>query len=177
MTMNSMARSLPNVSYAHFRIERISLTAAIPLLQIKTRVMTVWPPFLRTKSATALDGATSSELPPSKLRVLVLAMVGRGTARALRGGADCCAGSQSLLRQSCAKRGKHGSGNGHRASRFDSLPACVGGSGQGGREGDWVWPMITTSRRAGLECKNGRSKRSVCPRCSDGVGSDTRGRG
>jgi len=30
MTTNSMARSEPNVSYAHLRTERISLTAAIP---------------------------------------------------------------------------------------------------------------------------------------------------
>lgn len=36
MTVNSTARSSPNVSYAHFRIERISLTAAIPLLAMRT---------------------------------------------------------------------------------------------------------------------------------------------
>ena len=36
MTMNLMARSLPNISYAHRRIERIHFTAAIPLLAIKT---------------------------------------------------------------------------------------------------------------------------------------------
>lgn len=36
MTVNSIARSSPNVSYAHFRIERISLTAAIPLLAMRT---------------------------------------------------------------------------------------------------------------------------------------------
>jgi hypothetical protein len=31
-----MARSSPKVSYAHFRTERISLTAAMPLLAIRT---------------------------------------------------------------------------------------------------------------------------------------------
>ena len=36
MTVNWMARSSPNVSYAHFRTDRISLTAAIPLFAIRT---------------------------------------------------------------------------------------------------------------------------------------------
>jgi hypothetical protein len=36
MTVNSTALSSPKVSYAHFRTDRISFTAAIPLLAIKT---------------------------------------------------------------------------------------------------------------------------------------------
>jgi hypothetical protein len=36
MTVNWIARSSPNVSYAHFRTERISLTAAIPLFAMST---------------------------------------------------------------------------------------------------------------------------------------------
>lgn len=36
MTVNWIARSSPNVSYAHFRTERISLTAAIPLFAMRT---------------------------------------------------------------------------------------------------------------------------------------------
>jgi hypothetical protein len=36
MTVNWIARSSPKVSYAHFRTERISLTAAIPLFAMST---------------------------------------------------------------------------------------------------------------------------------------------
>ena len=36
MTVNCMALSFPKVSYAHFRTDRISLTAAIPLLAMST---------------------------------------------------------------------------------------------------------------------------------------------
>jgi len=36
MTVNWIARSSPNVSYAHFRTDLISFTAAMPLLAIKT---------------------------------------------------------------------------------------------------------------------------------------------
>ena len=76
MTVNWMALSSPNVSYAHFRTERISLTAAMPLLAIRTCqfrqhtpqlprtaltfVMTVWPPCAATKSLT-LDGGAAAK--------------------------------------------------------------------------------------------------------------------
>lgn len=85
MTVNCIARSSPKVSYAHFRTERISLTAAIPLLAMRTYeitrqqnsiqglsevlltlVMTVCPSLLATKSLTELAGATSKWFPPMK---------------------------------------------------------------------------------------------------------------
>ena len=49
----------------HLRIERISLTAAIPLFAIRTLVMTVCPPFFATKSFTLPGAALSTELPPT----------------------------------------------------------------------------------------------------------------
>ena len=48
----------------HFRIDRISLTAAIPLFAINTLVMTVCPPFWATKSLTRPGEAFSTELKP-----------------------------------------------------------------------------------------------------------------
>jgi len=48
----------------HFRIDRISLTAAIPLFAISTLVMTVCPPFWATKSLTRPGEAFSTELKP-----------------------------------------------------------------------------------------------------------------
>lgn len=36
MTVNWIARSSPNISYAHFRTDLISFTAAIPLLAMST---------------------------------------------------------------------------------------------------------------------------------------------
>ena len=45
MTVNSICLSEPNVSYDHFRMDRISLTAAIPLFAMRT---------LGLQSATAL---------------------------------------------------------------------------------------------------------------------------
>jgi hypothetical protein len=49
----------------HFRIDRISLTAAIPLLAINTLVITVCPPLNATKSFTGPGAAFSTEFPPS----------------------------------------------------------------------------------------------------------------
>jgi hypothetical protein len=66
MTVNWMARSSPKVSYAHFRTERISLTAAMPLLAMSTLVMTVWPSWAATKSLTLPGDAAPRWFPPMK---------------------------------------------------------------------------------------------------------------
>jgi len=54
MTVKSMAFSLPKVSYAHLRMERMPLTAAMPLLAMSTFSMTLVPPCAATNSATVI---------------------------------------------------------------------------------------------------------------------------
>ena len=50
MTTNLMTFSFPNKSYAHSRMLRIHLTAAIPLLATRTLSMTCLPPKRATNS-------------------------------------------------------------------------------------------------------------------------------
>ncbi|KAG5461237.1 MAG: hypothetical protein BJ554DRAFT_6601, partial [Olpidium bornovanus] len=63
MTVNWMAFSLPNVSYAHFLTDRIAFTAAMPFVDSKTLVMTVFPPEDTTKSSTMLRAVTALAAP------------------------------------------------------------------------------------------------------------------
>lgn len=61
MTMNRIALSLRKISYDQRRIDRIHLTAAIPLLAIKTLLITFNPSNRLTNSSGVGIASTSCE--------------------------------------------------------------------------------------------------------------------